>query len=129
MQEWDEEPKPEAAAASRKHESIQRDLQEVPRAGDREVSSRDFQRDVESEGQDIEEGSAYSKMEALTSHRVRAGNVGAPAILGSLVPTSLKKKQDDGDTLSTDLTPSQGAARKRAVGEQTLWKTKPWEGR
>jgi hypothetical protein len=77
MQEWNKEPRPERAATSRKHEGIQQYLQEDLRTGDREVSSRKFQQVVESKGLDIMEGSAPSKAEKETEHRIKIGKYGS----------------------------------------------------
>jgi hypothetical protein len=38
------------------------------------------------------EGSAPSEKKEKTAHRVRAGNVGAPATLGSFAPTDRKNR-------------------------------------
>jgi hypothetical protein len=48
---------------------------------------------------DIVEGLAPSETKKEIAHRVGAGRVGTPAILGSIAPTVWKKrKRDDGDT-------------------------------
>lgn len=61
---------------------IQQDFQGDPRAGDHEASSCDFQWVDKNEGL---EGSAHSETEKQTAHRVRVGDAGAPATLGSFV--------------------------------------------
>jgi hypothetical protein len=76
---------------SRKREDIRQDLQEGSRAGNREVKIQTFSHDLENEYQDIVEGSAPTDMKE-TAHRVRAGDVSAPATLGSFVPTDRKSR-------------------------------------
>jgi hypothetical protein len=86
MQEWDKEKRPEMSATSWKQEDIRCDLKEGFRAGDHKANGQIFCQVAESEGLDIVEGSAPSETEKETAHGVRAGNVGAPATLGSFAP-------------------------------------------
>jgi hypothetical protein len=88
IQQWHRGLRPETAAT--KQDGIQQALQGDPRAGDCEMSSRDFQRIQESEGLNIVEGSTPSKTVNETANRVEAGNVGALATLGSFVPLTGK---------------------------------------
>jgi hypothetical protein len=73
-------------------EDILRDQQEGSHTGDHEANSQIFCQDVENEHQDIVEGLAPSEMEEETAHRVGAGNVGAPATLGSFPFTVRRNK-------------------------------------
>jgi hypothetical protein len=84
------EPRPKGACTSRKRQYIRQNLQEGCHAGDREVKSQTFSHDSENECQDIVEGLASSETKDETAHRVRAGDVGALATLGSFVPTDWK---------------------------------------
>jgi hypothetical protein len=66
------------------------------RVGGREVSSRDFQRIVESERLDIVEGSAPSEMEEeTTNNSFRAMDVGALTTLRTFGPHPLEKQEGD----------------------------------
>jgi hypothetical protein len=82
--QWSKGPRLKGAATSWKREDIQQDHQEGSHVGDHEAMSRTFSQDSEKEYQDIVEGSAPSTMKEETTHRLRAGDVGAPATLGSL---------------------------------------------
>jgi hypothetical protein len=95
MQPWRKEPRREGAITSEERDDIQRDLRENVRAGDREANCHVFRQDAENEGLDIVEGSAPSETEKDIAHGVRAGNVGAPANLGSFAPQNGKKDDDE----------------------------------
>jgi hypothetical protein len=91
MQQWHKGQRPETAAT--RQEGIQQGLQGDPTVGDRETSSRVFQRVAEIEGLDIAEGSAPFETEKATAQEARAGNVGAPATPGSFAPPPRLKKK------------------------------------
>jgi hypothetical protein len=59
-----------------------------PRSGSRIASSRVFHRAAESEWPDIVEESAPTQTEEEATRGLRAGAVGAPAILGYSVPVN-----------------------------------------
>jgi hypothetical protein len=61
------------------------------------MSSRDFYRASKNEWLDIVEGSAPSETKEEPARRVRAGDVGAPATLGSFAHIDRKK---DGGSIS-----------------------------
>jgi hypothetical protein len=64
-------------------EDIQQDLQEGCHAGDCEAKSRTVSQDLENECQDTVEGSGPSEKKDENAHRVRDGDVKAPATLSS----------------------------------------------
>jgi hypothetical protein len=57
------------------------------RTGYRKTNNRIFCQTSKNEGLDIAERSAPSETEKEIAHKVGAGNVGAPATVGSFVPT------------------------------------------
>jgi uncharacterized cupin superfamily protein len=107
MQQWHKEPSPKGAITSEKHDSTQQDLQEDHRARDCEANSWNFHYTAKHECQDFVEGSAHFEAKEEAAHRVRAGDVGAQATLGSLAPTDRKSRMM---VIHLDwLTPYQGA--------------------
>jgi hypothetical protein len=93
-QHWNKGSRPKEAAASRKREDIQRDLQEDFRAADRKANSRIFYQTWKSKGMDIVEGSAPSETEKEIAHAIGAGNMVVPATLGSFAPNVKKKTEN-----------------------------------
>jgi hypothetical protein len=67
------------AVVSLKREETQRIRQEGFRAGNREMSIRDFQRVAKNQGLDLVEGATSSETEKETADTAGAGNVKAPA--------------------------------------------------
>jgi hypothetical protein len=86
-QQADEVPMRQTAATSSKQEDNQRDLLEDHRAGDREASSRHFQRVAKNQEMDLAERQTPSKMKKEIVHGVRPGYVGAPATPGIIAST------------------------------------------
>jgi hypothetical protein len=89
--QWHQGTEQEARAKSGKQISTQQYLQDDCRAGDRKANSRTSIR-LENERQGIVKGSAPSETKEETAHRVRAGDVGALATLGSFDPTDRKSR-------------------------------------
>jgi hypothetical protein len=56
------------------------------------MNSQIFHQDLQNEGLGIVEGSVPPEMEKETAHKIRAGDVGAPATLGSIAPTDWKNR-------------------------------------
>jgi hypothetical protein len=79
-------------ATSGKQDNTRQDHQEHCRAGDRKINSRDFHYTGKNKRQDIVEGLTPSETKEQTAHRVRAGDIGTVAILGSFAPTDQKSR-------------------------------------
>jgi hypothetical protein len=107
MQKWHKGPRPETVSrrqtenkktrhktADTTQEGIQQDPQEDPRAGDREMSSWDFQRVTKNEELELVEGSAPFKVETGSIVGIRAvRDVAAPATLDNFAPTNRNDKR------------------------------------
>jgi hypothetical protein len=84
-QQWHKEQTPEAAAT--KQEDIRQDRQENHWLGDHEANGRVSRQIAKDQKLDTVDGSTSSKAEKKATHRVRAGDVGAPATLDNFAPT------------------------------------------
>jgi hypothetical protein len=99
VQKQNKELRPATVATSRKQEGVH---EIVRKTFELEFINKKARSSVRmQEGTGHCRGSAPSEMEKVTALTVEAGNVGAPATLGSFAPTVSGEdgtKQDDGDT-------------------------------